>query len=223
MRAGTLALVLLVAACAAPDAADDADAGAENAAMDATALPAEIESIKSANDKYQDVNTALAEGFIEDPSGMCVTATEVGAPAELGNMGIHYISLQGLGVNLPPGAGPQPPGVRLDGTDGVIDPMRPEVLVYEPTSDGGRTLVGIEYLVFKQAWEAAGNTAPPSVGGQEFYLMADDPATEMDEAHGFEPHYELHVWTHRPNPSGLFAEWNPAVTCPPMAAGGASR
>jgi hypothetical protein len=45
----------------------------------------------------------------------------------------------------------------------------------------------------------------------------------MDEAHGFEPHYELHVWTHRPNPSGLFAEWNPAVTCPPMAAGGASR
>jgi hypothetical protein len=44
--------------------------------------------------------------------------------------------------------------------------------------------------------------------------MADDPATPTDEAHGFEPHYELHVWTHRDNPSGMFAEWNPNVTCP---------
>ena len=49
--------------------------------------------------------------------------------------------------------------------------------------------------------------------------MADDPATEMDEAYGFEPHYELHVWTHRPNPNGLFAEWNSSVTRRAMPTG----
>lgn len=43
--------------------------------------------------------------------------------------------------------------------------------------------------------------------------MADDPNTSADEAHAFTPHYELHVWVHRDNPQGLFAEFNPGVTC----------
>jgi hypothetical protein len=49
--------------------------------------------------------------------------------------------------------------------------------------------------------------------------MVDDPATAMDEAHGFAPHYELHVWVPRTNDSGTFAEFNPAVSCAhaPMA------
>ncbi len=31
--------------------------------------------------------------------------------------------------------------------------------------------------------------------------------------HGFEPHYELHLWPYRDNPTGMFAEFNPAVSC----------
>ena len=31
---------------------------------------------------------------------------------------------------------------------------------------------------------------------------------------GQETHYDLHVWLWKHNPSGLFAEWNPSVTCP---------
>jgi hypothetical protein len=27
-------------------------------------------------------------------------------------------------------------------------------------------------------------------------------------------HYDLHVWLWQHNPSGLFAPWNPDVTCP---------
>jgi hypothetical protein len=27
-------------------------------------------------------------------------------------------------------------------------------------------------------------------------------------------HYDLHVWLWKKNPSGMFARWNPTVTCP---------
>ncbi|MGH7500756.1 MAG: hypothetical protein ACREL7_03265 [Longimicrobiales bacterium] len=210
----TLAPVALVvlAACAGGDA-PEADT-AEQSAVTAAAPP-EVEAARVSNDKYSDVNMALGEGYMQDPTGMCVAATDVGAPAELGFMGIHYLNLQYLGSAMPPGEGPPPAGFRLSGTDATIDPALPEVLLYEPTADGGRTLVAIEYLVFEKPWTDAGNTSPPTLAGQPFYRMEDDPATPLDEAHGFEPHYELHVWTHRDNPNGLFAEWNPNVTCPP--------
>ena len=43
--------------------------------------------------------------------------------------------------------------------------------------------------------------------------MKDDPATEGHEAHGFAPHYDQHVWLWRENPGGVFAQYNPMVTC----------
>ena len=43
--------------------------------------------------------------------------------------------------------------------------------------------------------------------------MTDDPTTETDEAHMFEPHFGRHVWIYRDNPNGVFAPFNPAVTC----------
>jgi hypothetical protein len=41
----------------------------------------------------------------------------------------------------------------------------------------------------------------------------DNPNTPADEAHGFAPHYELHIWTELPNPAGPFMEWNANATC----------
>jgi hypothetical protein len=43
--------------------------------------------------------------------------------------------------------------------------------------------------------------------------MADDPATPLDEAHMFAPHFDRHVWIHRDNPNGVFTPFNPAVSC----------
>jgi hypothetical protein len=107
----------------------------------------------------------------------------------------------------------------IDGTDGTIDFAAPEVLVYEPQADGSEQLVAVEYLVFQEPWSSAGNEGLPSFFGTEFVPMVDDPATEMDEAHGLASHYELHVWVPRSNDSGMFAEFNPAVSCAhaPMA------
>ena len=68
-------------------------------------------------------------------------------------------------------------------------------------------------LVFIKAWEEAGNTAPPSFQGVAYDRMVDDPKTELDEAHMFEPHYDRHVWIYRDNPNGVFAQFNPNATC----------
>jgi hypothetical protein len=29
----------------------------------------------------------------------------------------------------------------------------------------------------------------------------------------FDPHYDRHVWLYRDNPNGLFAQFNPNVSC----------
>lgn len=173
----------------------------------------ELATIRQATARYADVRAALADGYIPDPSGMCVDAKMVGAPAELGGMGLHYVHPARLGI-----AGPPAPGTRLSGNDAVLDWSQPEVLVYEPQADGSLQLVATEYMVFKSAWEAAGNQGAPTFFGTPFFPMVDDPATPMDEAHEFEPHYELHLWVHRENPLGTYMEFNPAVRCPAPAA-----
>jgi len=67
--------------------------------------------------------------------------------------------------------------------------------------------------VFAAAWRAAGHTGPPSFHGVKWDSMVDDPKTAVDEAHMFEPHFDRHVWLYRRNPNGVFAQFNPAVTC----------
>jgi hypothetical protein len=74
-------------------------------------------------------------------------------------------------------------------------------------------LVGIENLIFEQAWKAAGNTEPPVLNGRSWDHMADDPATPGDEAHGFTPHWDQHVWLWRESPAGTLMPFNAAVTC----------
>jgi hypothetical protein len=85
--------------------------------------------------------------------------------------------------------------------------------IYEPQADGSLELVAVENLTFIEAWEAAGNREPPSFHGVPYDYMVDDPATPTDEAHHFEPHYDQHVWLYRENPNGVFAQFNPDVTC----------
>lgn len=171
-------------------------------AQDTTALIAEIEA---ATARYRDVDTALAEGFIPDPSGKCVTAAEEGLPPEWGSMGIHYLNPARLKL--------APPGGKVDGAGTHTDFMAPAILLYEPQADGSMLLVGVENLVFQAAWKAAGNSAPPEFAGRTWDSMADDANTEADEAHGFMPHYDQHVWL-RDNPAGQLMPFNPNVACP---------
>ena len=168
-------------------------------------LNAVVAEIRAASERFTDVSVALKEGYIPDPSGMCITAEMEGQPAEKGAMGIHYFRPDMLGITAT-----EP---RVDGTGTHTDFMNPSVVIYEPQADGSLELVAVENLVFMKGWKAAGNEAPPSSYDHEWVTMVEDPATEVDEAHGFQPHYELHAWVFRENPNGPFEPFNPNVTC----------
>ena len=184
---------------------------AATAAICATGARAEVseptlDEVRALTAKYQDVNVALAEGYVRDPMNICDTADMMGRPARLGAMGIHFFRPDLLGITAPPNP-------RVDGNGTHTDFRKPAILIYEPQPDGSLELVAVENLVFQKSWHAAGNKKPPSFQGVEYDTMQDDPATKIDEAHMFEPHYDRHVWIYRDNPHGVFAQFNPRVSC----------
>ena len=178
----------------------------------AHALPAfakgepDLAAVRAASERFKDVKIALAEGYIEAPGGMCETSSMMGRAGPDMAMGIHYFRPDMLGIS-------GPPNPRVDGTGTHTDFLKPAILIYEPQPDGSLQLVAVENLVVKKAWHAAGHKEPPSFMGVRYDEMADDPSTPADEAHNFEPHYDRHVWVHRENPIGVFAQFNPQVSC----------
>jgi hypothetical protein len=168
-------------------------------------VEAELAAVRAAVERFRDVEVALAEGYIPDPMNMCETAAGMGRDPAEGAMGIHYFRPDLLGITAT-----EP---RVDGVGTHTDFSHPAILLYEPRADGSVELIGVENLVFARAWEEAGNAAPPSFAGIPYDYMENDPSTDVDEAHFFEPHYDLHLWLFRENPNGTFAQFNPAVTC----------
>ena len=74
----------------------------------------------------------------------------------------------------------------------------PEILVYERLPGGEYRLNGVEYIVPIPAWT---KDEPPKIMGQP---LKKAPRLGI---------WYLHVWVWEPNPSGLFADWNPNVKC----------
>jgi hypothetical protein len=83
--------------------------------------------------------------------------------------------------------------------DAVADSLHPEALIYEPGTNGEASLVGVEFVVPYAAH--ARSAAAPRLFGESF---VQNDVFQV---------WALHVWTHRANPSGLFASWNPRVHC----------
>jgi hypothetical protein len=175
-----------------------------------------LEEVRAATERFRDVKVALAEGYVRDPVNLCDTAPMMGRPAELGAMGVHYFRPDLLGISAPPNP-------RVNGNGTHTDFRKPGILIYEPQPDGSLKLVAVENLVFQKSWHAAGNRKPPSFHGVDYDRMQDDPATKIDEAHMFEPHYDRHVWLYRDNPNGMFAQFNPKVDCTAHVARGGAK
>lgn len=191
---GIAAAAVAVATFAVPSAATAHD------------VAGEIEKVRAATAKYNDINVALAEGYVPAPPGDCVTAAKEGLPPQWGGMGIHYINPKLLKIT---GAEPKVAG---EGTH--TDFMNPGILLYEPMADGSMKLVGVENLVFMHAWQRAGNQAPPMFAGRSYDTMADNAGTENDEAHHFEPHHDQHVYFAKSaNPRDQLNPFHPSVTC----------
>jgi hypothetical protein len=129
-------------------------------------------------------------GDIKVPLGMgWIRATPCVSGPQSGAMGVHIASLERLG-------------------DGVLDPYKPEALIYEPLGNGYYQLVGVEFIVFAAKWAEAnpGGPAPRVDGHLMNYVGAPN-------RYGLDPFYEIHVWAWENNPLGTFADFNTRVTC----------
>ena len=109
----------------------------------------------------------------------------------------HCVAVPGLG-----GMGDH--WVNSGNVDGTFDPNQPEALLYAPGSGGGLRLVGVEYIVLAGPGEDLNGPNRPRFGDHPF----DIGGTPIPA-----PHWSLHVWLYEANPSGLFAPFNPNVSC----------
>jgi len=81
---------------------------------------------------------------------------------------------------------------------GTLDVEKPQLLMYEPQANGRLNLVGVEYI-----FPGEPTDPPPTLLGREFVY------SDVYEV------WILHVWAWRgnPHPDGIFANWNPLVSC----------
>ena len=81
--------------------------------------------------------------------------------------------------------------------DPAIDILRPELLMYEPGPNGQMKLVGVDYVTPL----TDPNAPAPTLLGVDLA-----PLSSLGV-------WAIHIWAWRPNPDGMFAMWNPKVSC----------
>ena len=150
-------------------------------------LPASLEPVRAALDKYQDPVLAIHDGYFSTLG--CIEYPSGGAPGQMpyppGGMGVHF-----LNVGL---IGPQ------------LDPARPQVLIYEPEGDKLR-LVAAEWFVPVEVMKER-----PQIFGEPLQGPMEGHHPLMPAALH---HWDLHVWLWKENPEGVFTATNPRVKCP---------
>ena len=142
-----------------------------------------VKIVRESTVRFKDVTVAEAEGYALQFG--CVSGSDGGA------MGLHYVN--GALVNA-----------------GQVDATRPQIVIYEATPNGGLQLIGADFLVIADAWNAK-HSGPPELMGQLFHLF------DAPNRFGLDPFYTLHVWAWKDNPNGTFTNWNPNVSCDAFA------
>jgi hypothetical protein len=152
----------------------------------APAMQAELADVRRVTAQFHRVEAAIAAGYelgYVNGAGVRIITGCIAHPTA-GAMGYHYFNK-----------------ALID--DLVVDPLKPEGLVYESAPNGELNLVSVEYVVPGPNSNPPGVSQPPSVFGMEMHILV--PAV------GF---YIHHAWVWKHNPAGIFADWNPEVTCP---------
>src|SRR5262245_43346718 len=138
-----------------------------------------IKAVRDATERFQNPSAAEAAGYYLQFG--CVSGSDSGA------MGMHFVN------------GPLV-------MDGQLDVNRPEIVIYEPLPNGRLRLIGADYLVLADAWNAT-HSSPPQLMGQLFHLF------ESPNRFGLPAFYTLHVWAWKDNPTGAFVNWHSNVSC----------
>lgn len=193
-------LALGVGACADSGSSISPTAdGAGGSIKGEPGLGSQVAAVRAATAKFQDVSVAIAEGYANPAGGTCDQIA-------IGTMGIHAGNPALLNSQ-------------------VIDPERPEVLLYLPTGDGFR-LVGVEWVQPVLLRDPATNqVAPwfaPGPWPPSYQVLTPTPTLFGHTFQGYMPghvpgmpwHWDLHAWVWANNPNGMFAQWNPSISCP---------
>jgi hypothetical protein len=177
MKAACLTLALVpMNGCLFPALAQDVHSHALDPQSGAQTL---IDVVRAATDRFNNVAVAVAEGYTLQFG--CVTGEDSGA------MGLHYVN--STLVN-----------------SGVLDATRPQIVIYEPDANGSLHLIGADFLVIADTWNAS-HSGPPQLMGQLFHLF------DAPNRFGLPAFYTLHVWAWKDNPKGAYVNWHPNVSC----------
>lgn len=164
------------------------DAEAHIDPAQAAGLQDELAQVRRVTARFHRVEDALAAGYElgwVNGSGVPIITNCVSHPTA-GAMGYHYFHSELM-------------------ADNAVNALEPEVLVYAPAADGGLKLVAVEWVVRSANSNPPGVSEPPSLLGMEMHILAPPPGPAF---------YLLHAWVWGHNPSGMFADWNPEVSCP---------
>jgi hypothetical protein len=153
-------------------------------AMSASGADPAVAAARRATAKYQRLDVAVTGRY-----DLLVDANKI-ACIDLpgaGGMGIHFVNGDLVG-------------------DPAVSAGKPEALVYAPAKNGRLQLAALEYVVIKAAWDET-HSGPPSLYGRTFNL------TLSPNRFGLPAFYSLHAWIWKTNPAGMFAPYNPKVSC----------
>jgi hypothetical protein len=150
-------------------------------------IPAELQRVRAALEKYHNPVVAVHDGYLSTLACLNFPHKSLAGHEQypMGAMGVHFINAQLVGP--------------------VLDPMKPQILLYEPDGAGKLRLTGAEWFV-----PLAMAKERPKLFNQDFAgpMEGHEPIMPAEEAH-----YDLHVWLFKNNPEGMFAPTNPAVEC----------
>lgn len=179
----TLVAILLAAAPAA-GGVDDFPGQTEREIRPApTRAWTAFDEVRAATGRYHDIHRAIADGYVHWKTGVVDMPTCTDTPT--GGGATRY----------------------LRDLDGRLDPLQPEVLVYEPTPDGQSRLVAVEYMLPAMFVEdsSENDVATPEVLGNR---LREHRSLRV---------YVLRAWIWKDNPLGTFAEAHPGLSdCTPV-------
>jgi hypothetical protein len=147
----------------------------------------ELQRVRAELEKYKDPFAAVRAGYFSTLA--CINFPHESMPGHVqypkGAMGVHFLNPSLISP--------------------VLDPMKPQILLYEPDANGKLQLTGAEWFV-----PLAIAKERPKMFGHEFQgpMEGHEPVMPAELAH-----YDLHVWLFKNNPEGTFAPTNPAVQC----------
>jgi len=162
------------------------DHAAHSARM-APGLQDDLAQVRRATARFHRVEEAIEAGYElgwVNGAGVRIVGGCVAHPTA-GAMGFHYFNAALM-------------------ADNAVHALKPEALVYAPAPDGELKLVAVEWVARSAQSNPPGVSVAPSVLGMDMHILVPPPGPAF---------YLAHAWVWQHNPAGMFADWNPEVSC----------